>query len=128
MGKSGSAGERTGPVVASARSLPERMCGIEDGMLSNISCTCPPMRSATAGPLPLYGMWSMSTPVRYLNISPDMWIVDPLPLDAYESLPGSALASAMRSRTEFALTPGFTTSTLLKPARAISGARSLLGS
>src|SRR5471030_2906966 len=115
VGRSGSAGERAEPVVASARSLHERICGIEDGMLSNIRLTCPPMRSATAGQLPLYGICSMSTPVRYLNISPDMWIVEPLPLEAYESHPGCALARAIRSLTELALRFGLTTSTLLNP-------------
>ena len=52
-GGSGSATARFGPVVASALSLPARICEIADGMLSNISCTCPPMRSVSAGLLPL---------------------------------------------------------------------------
>ena len=47
-----------------------------------------------------------------LNISQDMWMVEPLPLEAQVSLPGCAFASAMSSFTEFAFTAGLTTSTL----------------
>ena len=40
-------------VVASARSLPLRMCGCAAGAVSIIICTWPPIRSVIAGPLPL---------------------------------------------------------------------------
>ncbi len=97
-------------------------------MLSNIMFTCPPIRSVIAGPLPLYGTCVMSRPSICLNISQDMWIVEPLPLEAQVSLPGCALASAMSSCTEFAFTPGFSTSTLANEAKTMTGTRSLFGS
>ncbi len=82
VGRSGSNCERFAPVTASARSLPARMWGSDEGMLSNIMFTCPPSRSVTAGALPLYGMCSMSTPAIDLNSSPERWMLVPLPLDA----------------------------------------------
>ena len=46
---SGSASERVAVVTASARSLPALMYSIDEGMLSNMTCTCPPIRSVSAG-------------------------------------------------------------------------------
>ena len=63
-----------------------------------------------------------------MNISHDMWIVEPLPLEAQASLPGCALTSAINSFSELALTPGFSTSTLANEAKTMTGARSLFGS
>ena len=82
VGTSGSSGSRLAPVTASARSFPALMCGKAEGMLSNIIITWPPSRSVIAGALPLYGMCRMSTCARYLNISPDMWMLVPLPDEA----------------------------------------------
>src|SRR5215510_9601272 len=44
-GTSGSAGNRAVAVTAKGRSLPALICSMEEGMLSNMTCTCPPMRS-----------------------------------------------------------------------------------
>src|SRR5262245_55974988 len=52
VGMSGSAGARIALVTASARSLPALMCSIEEGRLSNMTCTCPLMRSVTAAAEP----------------------------------------------------------------------------
>src|SRR5215471_1989544 len=46
------AAERAGPVTASARSAPERMCGSEFGKASIPASTRPPMRSAIIGAPP----------------------------------------------------------------------------
>src|SRR5688572_28781896 len=53
VGRSGSSGERRGAEIASARSFPERTCGIADAAVSSIACTRPAMRSTSAGPPPL---------------------------------------------------------------------------
>src|SRR5262245_45008083 len=42
---SGSASERVAVVTASARSLPALMYSIDAGMVENMTCTCPPIRS-----------------------------------------------------------------------------------
>ncbi|CFW13724.1 Uncharacterised protein [Bordetella pertussis] len=91
VGRSGALAERSVVVTASARSLPACTCGHDDGMLSNMNCTWPPIRSVTAGALPLYGTCSTSIPARCLNSSPAMWIEVPLPDEAKASLPGLAL-------------------------------------
>ena len=58
------------------------MCGSDEGMLSNIMLVWPARRSVIAGALPLYGMWTMSVPVSWVNMAPDMWMLVPLPLEA----------------------------------------------
>ena len=82
VGISGAVGERVFVVTASARSFPPSTCGHAEGMLSNMNCTCPPIRSVMAGALPLYGTCCVFRPVSDLNISPAMWIDVPLPDDA----------------------------------------------
>src|SRR5262245_56119459 len=49
---SGSTGERVAVVTARARSLPPLTYSIDDDMVANITCTCPPSRSTSAGPAP----------------------------------------------------------------------------
>src|SRR5436190_23717553 len=71
VGTLGSAAARVNEVTASARSLPALMCGSAEGRLSNINCTCPPIRSCNACELPLYGICVMLTPVLTLNNSPE---------------------------------------------------------
>ena len=53
VGKSGAEGERVLVVTASAFSLPACTCGQDAGMLSNMNCTWPPIRSCSAGGEPL---------------------------------------------------------------------------
>ena len=52
VGTSGSASERVAVVTANARSLPALMCSIDAGMSMNMTCTCPPSRSVSAGAAP----------------------------------------------------------------------------
>jgi hypothetical protein len=52
VGRSGSACERSAVVTASARTLPALMAPIDSGSGLNITCTCPPIRSTSAGAPP----------------------------------------------------------------------------
>src|SRR5690606_38091081 len=92
VGTAGASATRCAEVTPSARSLPACTWGMDEGRLSNIEPTCPPSRSATAGPLPRYGTCRISVPVSILNISQDKWMEDPLPDEAHVSLPGLAWA------------------------------------
>ncbi|MNT58044.1 hypothetical protein D3C72_1954580 [compost metagenome] len=80
VGTSGSWALRLALSTASARTLPLLMCGITDDAVSNAICTCPPIRSTMAGPLPRYGMCVIRTPVASLNSSAAMCCVLPEPL------------------------------------------------
>ena len=51
-GTSGSASERCAEVTASARTLPALMVAIDSGNGLNMTCTCPPIRSMSAGAPP----------------------------------------------------------------------------
>src|SRR6516225_8670205 len=51
-GTSGSASRRVVAVTANGRSLPALMCSMEEGILSNMTCTCPAMRSVSASDAP----------------------------------------------------------------------------
>src|SRR5947209_13988316 len=79
---SGSTGERVAVVTASARSLPALTYSIDEDKLANMTCTCPPIRSTSAGPAPRYGTCTRLTPVIILNSSPKMWFPEPMPPDA----------------------------------------------
>src|SRR5262245_18272712 len=92
VGTSGKAGERCAVVTPSGRSLPAWMCGSDDGMLSNMTCTVPLIMSVSAGAEPRYGTWLSSTPVLILNSSPDKCTDVSFPDDAQLILPGLALA------------------------------------
>ncbi|KAG0917341.1 hypothetical protein G6F32_016461 [Rhizopus arrhizus] len=52
VGISGAKGTRAAVVTARPVSLPARTCGSSGGRLSKMESTCPPSKSATAGPLP----------------------------------------------------------------------------
>jgi len=52
VGTSGSADERSAVATAKARTLPARTYSIDAGMLSNMTCTCPPIKSISAGAWP----------------------------------------------------------------------------
>ena len=82
VGTSGSCGTRRGVEIASARSFPLLMCSTTGGMVSKFMATTPASRSPIACPLPLYGMWTMSTPASCLNISPARCWVLPVPDEA----------------------------------------------
>ena len=53
VGTSGTAGERLGLVIASARSLPLCTCGTAPCAMTNIICTWPASTSVTAEATPL---------------------------------------------------------------------------
>ena len=77
------------------------MCSIDEGRLSNMTWTCPLIRSVSAGTELRYGTCTMLTPVIILNISPATCPALPIPGDAILSLPGWALAKAISSGTVF---------------------------
>ena len=52
VGRSGSTSDRVVLVTARPRSLPDLTCSAQVGMLSNITCTCPEIRSVSAGAPP----------------------------------------------------------------------------
>jgi hypothetical protein len=60
-------GERVAVVTASARSLPPLTYSIDEDMVANMTCTCPPSRSTSAGPAPRYGTCTRVTPVIILT-------------------------------------------------------------
>src|SRR5215471_885094 len=64
---SGSTGERVKVVTASARSLPALTYSIDEDMLANMTCTCPPSRSTSAGPAPRYGTCTTADSVYRLT-------------------------------------------------------------
>src|SRR5215510_4210384 len=92
VGTSGRSSERVAVLTASARSLPVLTYSIEDGSGSNVTCTRPPMRSASAGGTPRYDTCTRSTPAMILNSSPQTCWIDPGPADAMLISPGWALA------------------------------------
>ena len=53
VGRSGTAAERTAPMVASGRSLPAFTCGSTVGMVAKMRLVWPARRSVIAGTLPL---------------------------------------------------------------------------
>src|SRR5574341_1339708 len=81
VGTSGKAEERLAVVTAMARSLPDLMNGIAEGIESNISWICPPIRSVKAGALPLYGTCCMATLAASLKDSPARCCEEALPGD-----------------------------------------------
>jgi hypothetical protein len=99
VGTSGASGERLGLVTASARSAPDFTCGSEVVIVSNIIVTWPPRRSLSAGALPLYGTWTMSTLAVVFRSSPDRCAPAPAPPEANWSCPGLAFAAAISSCT-----------------------------
>jgi hypothetical protein len=63
VGISGSTSERIAAVTAGARSRPALMYPIDAGMESNVTCTCPPIRSVSESAEPRYGTCTMVMPV-----------------------------------------------------------------
>jgi len=90
VGVSGSCAAGSVEVTASARSEPDLMCWITDGMLSKITCTWPPIRSVSASAAPRYGTCCILAPVIDMNISPERCTEVPLPDEARFTLPGLA--------------------------------------
>ncbi|MNN12871.1 hypothetical protein D3C81_1258800 [compost metagenome] len=72
-------GTRFAVVTASATALPDWISGMAAVTESTISGIWLPRKSACAGPLPLYGICTMNTPVCALSISADRCCVPPMP-------------------------------------------------
>ena len=96
--------------------------------VGDISCTCPASRSCTAGAVPLYGMFTMSTPDCILNASPAMCSDEPTAPIAKFSSPGLDLARAISSRTSLAGTDGLATRMDGEVATQVSAVKSFTGS
>src|SRR5262249_17833268 len=128
VGTSGSTGLRVKPPVPSARSLPERMCGVVCTSEENITLVWPPTTSTIAGPPPLNGTCRMLTPAISLNSSPPRCWKLPMPAESYCNWPGFSLAAAKSSCTECTGSSGLTTSTFAPEARRGTGVNALVGS
>jgi hypothetical protein len=73
-------------------------------MTSNL----PLMRSVTAGPVPLYGTWSILIPADFWNSSADKWEAAPTPEEPNDKLSGFSRAIRIRSAVELAGNLGVT--------------------
>src|SRR6516225_7684223 len=104
------------------------MCGSDEGVASNITCTWPAKRSVSAGDEPRYGTWTISTPAIILNSSPTTWCVEPLPADAMLILPGVALGVGVNSGQVLGGPDGFTSMMKQKVASPLIGAMSRMKS
>ena len=79
-------------VTASARSLPALMYSIDAGMDANMTCTCPPSRSVSAGAVAAIRHVDHVDAGHHLEqLAGDMGAL-PVPADAMLTLPGLALA------------------------------------
>src|SRR5690606_7084786 len=72
-GTPGTKGEVAFEVRAIALTLPARTCGRADPAITVIMLTRPATTSVIAGPAPLYGTWTISTPVTVLRSSIVRW-------------------------------------------------------
>src|SRR5436190_4651670 len=88
VGRSGKAGERRAPLTANARTRPDCAYGAIEFRLSNMTCTCPAIRSLIACEPPLYGTCTMSVPVMYLKSSPPTCPGEPFARGRVEQLAG----------------------------------------
>src|ERR1700687_442503 len=85
-------GKRVAENMPSALILPPRTCGISVLGTSTRIWMLPPIRSCSAGAVPLYGTCTMSTPAVCLNSSVVRCAAAPTPEEPKEILPGLALA------------------------------------
>ena len=67
-------------------------------------------------------------PAMRLNLAPVRWLALPVALEAKMSLPGCALASAMKSLTDLTPSEGAATSTFVLNPIWLTPAKSLIGS
>ena len=88
----------------------------------------PEITSVSACDWPLYGTCTMRVRVTVLKSSAVRCVDEPLPLEAKESSPGRALASAMNSFTFFTGRLGVTTSSSGELDTTVIGAKSRIGS
>ena len=69
VGRSGSSADRLLSAMAMGRSRSDRSESMP-GTLANSAWTWPPMRSMSAGFMPLFGTWTISMPAMVLSSSP----------------------------------------------------------
>jgi hypothetical protein len=110
---SGAAAMRLSPHMPIARSAPVLMCCCTLGSATTPKSICPPSRSVTIGPTPLYGMCLADTLATSRNISAARCRMVPVPPEPKLKPSGRAFSAAMKSRLLVAVTfCGFTTSTI----------------
>ena len=97
VGISGRSLHRAVPVTESARTAPERTCGMARAAVATTKSTSPLSRPVTAGASPRYGTERNCTPVSRASSSVVMWEMEPFPAVPELTLPGAARALAMRS-------------------------------
>ena len=102
VGISGATATRFSEAMPSDLILPARTCGSIEAGVSIIMLIWPPIRSCSAGAVPLYGTCTILIPVVDISNSVVRCAAAPMPLDANVSCPGLAFASSTRSFTEFA--------------------------
>src|SRR4051794_39428472 len=128
VGTSGSTAARVLAETASGRSLPSLTSGIAGGSDVNVIGVWPATADWIAGPAPLNGTCTRSSPAKSLNNSPERCGVVPVPADAKVYLPGFFLISSISSFTFFAAIEGCTTSRFGASAATVIGWKSLYGS
>ena len=84
-------------LMASARTAPERTCGMARAAVATTKSTSPMSRPVTAGASPRYGTERNCTAVSRASSSVVMWEMEPFPAVPELTLPGAARALAMRS-------------------------------
>src|SRR3954468_13038148 len=89
--------ERLALVTAIARKRPPFTNGTTDNAVLNATARRPALKSASPGPLPLYGTCVSVTPAIDANNSPPRCVGLPVPAEGYVSSPGLARGAAMRS-------------------------------
>src|ERR1700730_10591493 len=101
VGTSAAPATRLAENIASALILPPRTCGISVLGTSTRIWMLPPIRSCSAGAVPLYGTCTISTPAVCLNSSVVRFAAAPTPEEPKEILPGLAFAYAINCLTSF---------------------------
>src|SRR5215475_15422584 len=120
--------ERAFPVTASARKLPSFTKDTAGDKVLKIIGMCPAMVDANAGPPPLCGTCTRSSPNDMRNCSPARWGWVPVPPDAKLYLPGLALINATSASTVLGGSEGCTERTAGEVTAIVIGAKSLIGS
>src|SRR6266511_3003056 len=122
---SGSACDRVLLETASARSFPSLTSGTAGAIEPKEIGVWPATTEAIAGPPPLNGTCTRSSPSDRRNCSPARCDCVPAPADAKLYLPGLARTSATTSLTVCAGTDGLTTNTVVEVVASVTGSKSL---
>src|SRR5262249_46583533 len=127
VGTSGSSGQRFIAVTAMARTWPAMICGCSEPRLAVYMSTWPPSAAVSAGPAPVNGMCTILVSVRICSSSPARYGVVPAPGLVQLSLPGLALARAIRSGSDLMSDLAGTVMTFGDAPSTMTGAKSLNG-